>query len=181
MTHKSFLFYFTDTSWKLRKKLYLNHRDGKSYPLINLHGKCLAVETAGTKSPADNGAKIIQAECNPSEEGQLWKYDQEKQILCNNWSKCLSLPLDNNQQRSNSDVFHWDLIEGENRQKWTAWNTGQFNNNGSWCLAFEGNSNSHGVRAKTGNCNDLEDGQLWSFARYFLYFVLISKSLLLSY
>ena len=140
----------------------LNHRDGRSYLLINKHGKCLAVETTGIVSPADNGAKIIQADCNPSEKGQLWKYDQEKDSLCNDWRKCLSLPFELSGDGT-SDVFQWDLIEGKQSQQWAALNTGQFLN-GGWCLAFEGNSNAHGVRAKTEYCNDNENGQMWSFA-----------------
>ncbi len=47
----------------------LSYLDEKSHPLMNKHGKCLAVKTTGIKSPAENGVKIFQADCNPSEKG----------------------------------------------------------------------------------------------------------------
>ncbi len=129
---------------------------------MSKHGKCLAVETTSAIKPSENGAKIIQADCDPSEKGQLWKWDRMKSLLCNDWSKCISLPFNLSQGRT-SNVFQWEIIDGEKHQKWVAINTGQFLNFG-WCLAFEGNSNDHGVRAKTEYCNDNENGQIWSFA-----------------
>ena len=131
---------------------------------MNNHGKCLAVETTGTIKPSENGAKIIQADCDPSEKGQLWTWDRMKKLLCNDWNKCLSVPF-NLGGGLTKDVFHWDLIKDERRQQWAALSTHQFVNVGS-CLAFEGNSDAHGVRAITNYCKDSDKGQIWTFAWY---------------
>ncbi len=91
----------------------LGHLDGKSYLLMNKHGKCLAVETTGIKNPAENGAKLIQANCNPLEKGQLWKWNRKLELLCNEWNKCLSVPFNLNFGSRASFVFHWDLNQSD--------------------------------------------------------------------
>lgn len=117
----------------------------------------------GTIKPSENGAKIIQADCDPLEKGQLWKWDRIENRLCNDWAKCLSLPFDHPEGKT-SELFQWDIIDREKSQIWIALSENQFLNIMGWCLAFEENSDSHEVRAKTDYCNDQEKGQIWSFA-----------------
>ena len=145
----------------------LSYFDGKSHPLMNKHGKCLAVETTGVKSPVENGAKLIQANCNPIEKGQFWKWDRKLELLCNEWNKCLSVPFKLNFGSRASFVFHWDFYQsnGVALKKWLVKDTAQFIHMG-FCLAIEGNSDSHGVGAITEICNSESKSQIWSFALY---------------
>ncbi len=131
---------------------------------MNENGKCLAVETTGTINPAENGAKIIQATCDPSENGQLWKHDQRTQRLCNEWKKCLSIPFNVRLDVVIPfDLVQWEPVDGQTRQKWP-----QFDNqflSGGMCLAFQGDVNSAG--AKLGYCynrkGSKEKGTTWKF------------------
>lgn len=115
--------------------------------LKNGNGKCLAVETTGTINPNENGAKIIQANCDPSENGQRWEYDQGKELLCNAWKKCVSIPFDRRTDLvSTTNPFvlvQWDPVDGEKRQKWY-WRNNQFLSIGM-CLTFQGDTNSPGA------------------------------------
>jgi len=126
---------------------------------MNKHGKCLAVETVGKSNPSENGAKIVQSTSNPTEKGQLWKYDQRKFTICNDWNKCLSLPFIYKNGKTS------DLIADEQDHIWMASNTNQFIILG-FCLAFEGNSDGNGVTAITNYCNESEKGQIGSFVQY---------------
>ena len=132
---------------------------------MNGHGKCLAVETTGKIKPSENGAKIVQSTCNPTEKGQLWKYDKRKGLLCNDWNKCLSIPFSHDSRKTTDIVFQWDVMAEEEHQIWRAINTNQFVNLG-FCLAFEGNSDGNGPRAVTNYCNENEKEQTWSFIQY---------------
>lgn len=120
---------------KFRQEKSLNPSSG--YVLMNDNGNCLAVETTGTINPDANGAKIIQANCDPSQKGQLWKYDKQTQMLCNGWGKCLSIPFN---VRLDAvipfDLIQWDPVDGQIRQKWSQLNN-QFYSTGM-CLAFPG-------------------------------------------
>jgi len=151
--------------FKVVRTVSLRHSEGKSYPLMNGHGKCLAVETTGKIKPFENGAKIVQSTCNPTEKGQLWKYDEQKRLLCNDWNKCLSIPF-NHSFGKTSDFFQWDLIAGEKRQNWRPSNNNQLKAFVGFSLAIEGNSDGNGIRAFTNNCNANEKGQIWSFVQY---------------
>ena len=134
---------------------------------MNKHGKCLAVETTGIKHPAENGAKLIQANCNPLEKGQLWKWNRKLELLCNEWNKCLSVPFKLNFGSRASFVFHWDLNQSDEvpLKKWVLKDNAQFLHMG-YCLSVEGNSGAHGVLAMTELCNTDNKGQIWSFAWY---------------
>ena len=134
---------------------------------MNKHGKCLAVETTGIKNPAENGAKLIQANCNPLEKGQLWKWNRKLELLCNEWNKCLSVPFNLNFGNRASFVFHWDLNQSNEvpLKKWVLKDTAQFLHMG-YCLSVEGNSGAHGALAMTELCDTEIKGQIWSFAWY---------------
>lgn len=99
----------------MNRKISLDHTDGRSYPLKNNHGKCLAVSTTGPKKTSENGAKIIQADCNPLEKGQLWKIDNNK--ICNDWNKCVTVPIEW-ENNMNYEIFQWEYIDGDHRQEW---------------------------------------------------------------
>lgn len=134
---------------------------------MNDHGKCLAVETTGKIHPSGNGAKIVQSTCNPYEKGQLWKYDEKSNSLCNDWNKCISTPLHLKGGKADK-VFHSTFVDWETHQKWTLGSTkykGMFINLG-WCLAIEKNSDASDTRAITKTCKPGEKGITWSFAQY---------------
>ena len=140
----------------------MDHAFEVSLLLQNKHGKCLGIETKGKRNPSENGAKVVQANCNPSEKGQLWKWDTNTNFLCNDWLKCISVSFNQGGYRA-YDLFHWDTIIGVTKyQKWNVVNSVQFQN-GGWCLASENNSDDPGVPAITAKCNDEEEGQMWSF------------------
>jgi len=111
----------------LGKRIPLEHKEETSYLLRHHLGKCLAVSTTGRKKNSDNGAKIIISECNPSEKGQLWKlitfnYTSRGRILevsnlCNEWDKCLTVDFEWSKGYT-SNIFHWENIDGEERQIW---------------------------------------------------------------
>ncbi len=132
--------------------------------LMNDNGKCLAVETTGTINPAENGAKIIQAKCDPSEKGQLWKYDQGTQLLCNDWGKCLSIPFDVSLDKGIIfNLIQWEPVDGQHRQKWFQLSN-QIRSIGM-CLAFRAYNNPPG--AILGYCykrdGSQENGTMWNF------------------
>ncbi len=159
-----FNFLNAGANFKVVRILPLDHNEGKSYPLMNKHGKCLAVETTGNINPSENGATIVQSTCNPTEKGQLWKYDQRKFTICNDWNKCLSIPLSNEGWKT-VDVFQWDRHAGRT-QLWIAIYGNQFSMAG-FCLTSEGNSDAaERVRAVTNSCDAKEKGQIWSFVQY---------------
>lgn len=146
----------------LTDKLPLPHPFDTYFPLMNTNGKCLAVETTGTIKPSENGAKIIQADCNPSEKGQRWKWDRKNETLCNEWNKCISSPF-NQKWGQTFDVFHWDLADPKNcSQIWLLSNVGKIVHS-RLCLTFKGNSDAHGAKAFTDFCNI---AKIWSFYRY---------------
>jgi len=155
---------YAGPDFKVVRTLPLDHAEGTSYPLMNKHGKCLAVETTGKVRPYENGAKIVQSTCNPTERGQLWKYDTEKLLLCNDWKKCLTFPF-NLEWGPTSDVFQWDRISREKHQQWD----GRFGAHRflifGYCLEIEGNSDGNGQRAITRMCGYGEKGQTWSFVQ----------------
>lgn len=146
----------------LTHKVSLQHPLNEYFPLMNTNSKCLAVETTGHIKPSENGAKIIQADCNPSEKGQRWKRDRENQAICNDWNKCISSAF-NQSWGPTFDVFHWDRIDPKNSsQLWLLSNTGEIIHYG-FCLTFKENSDIHGAKAFTDFCNI---GKIWSFYRY---------------
>lgn len=57
--------------------------------MVNFHGKCLAVFDDHNV----NGVKIVQADCDPSQRGQLWIQEPDSNLLCNGWGKCLFMPV----------------------------------------------------------------------------------------
>ncbi len=110
------------------KKIPLEHKDENSYLLRHNTGKCLAVSTTGLKRDSDDGAKIILSDCNPFEKGQLWKLitfkytsrgeTSEASNLCNEWEKCLTVDF-KWYSGYTSNIFHWENIDGEERQMWS--------------------------------------------------------------
>lgn len=133
-----------------------------SSQLKNKNGKCLAVCTNGTKSPADNGAKVIQSYCNSQEKGQFWRVMGDH--LCNGWNKCLSLQNNTDQKHSNSGVIiHTDLNTDSWLQKWKFENPGRILNNRGRCLGVYFNPDSSNGEVKIEKCNSSNKGQWWSF------------------
>jgi len=131
---------------------------------MNKHGKCLAVETTARIKPSENGAKIVQSTCNPTEKGQLWKYDKHISAVCNDWNKCLAIPIGRKYERA-SAIFQWDLFSGEKHQIWALHNINHFANLGN-CLSIDGTSDHNGLNAITYYCHDVNDkGQFWSFVQ----------------
>jgi len=149
----------TTIALELNKKIRLDHPDGRSYPLKNKNGKCLAVSTAGDKKASENGAKIIQSNCNPLEKGQMWKW--EGKHLCNDWGKCLSVAKKT--PGGKSYVFQRDFNGSEKHQKWTGLKKMGLLINMDSCLSIVGNSDVNGEEAITEACNEKENGQVWSF------------------
>ena len=143
----------------MNKKIRLDHTDGRSYPLKNKNGKCLAVSTAGDKKASENGAKIIQSDCNPFDKGKMWKW--EGKHLCNDWGKCLSVP--NKTHGGKYNVFQWEYHGSDKHQKWAVLKKMGLLINMDSCLSIVENSYVSGAEAIIEACNEKENGQVWSF------------------
>ncbi len=144
----------------MTKKISLGHTDGRSYPLKNNHGKCLAASSTGGQMPSENGTKIIQSNCNPLEKGQMWKWVGKH--LCNDWGKCLSASPIRTPSGAFS-VFQLDFNGNDKHQKWNGLKKKGLLINTDSCLGIAGNSDVIGAEARTDACNEKENGQVWSF------------------
>lgn len=122
----------------MNRNIPLDHTDGRSYPLKNSLGKCLAVSTTGSQKPSENGAKLIQADCNPLEKGQLWKIINNK--ICNDWKKCVTVPIQW-EKNMKYEIFHWEYIDGDHRQEWSPMARRQVFLHLGWCLSVNVESN----------------------------------------
>jgi len=121
---------------------------------------CLAVMTTKTKKSEENGAKIIQANCDPSKKGQNWKWENRGGVnrLCNAWDKCLF----NMNFGRNSNIQHLQRIPCI-RQHWHQNNNPGLIKNDFFCLAVDKDSKAHGAAIITTDCNPAEKGQIWAF------------------
>lgn len=117
------------------------------------------MNTNGEIDPSENGARIIQSECNVAEKGQLWQLKENR--LCNDWDKCISTPLKQD-HGSRTFVIQWDPIKEEKRQIWKATHTNKLLN-GGYFLGISDDSNKVGAEAKTVYYNEKEKGQVWYF------------------
>ena len=118
--------------------------------LKNGHGKCLAVDTTNFDS-SENGALIIQSNCNPTEKGQLWKLVQNKyQNLCNAWNKCLSPPLNYAHGDITSSLIQDEKKDSPN-QHWIFINGNKVYNNGR-CLSSKKNSGNERAALISDSC-----------------------------
>lgn len=149
-----------------------NHRDRRSYLLRNEHGKCLAVKTTASKKSNEAMATIVQSNCNPLENGQLWKFNPLN-LLCNEWEKCLTVFSVNPETKTHIFMFQddpiHDLAEERQSQKWfgtgvrTQLRSALFN----YCLGVVENSGANGAMTTLAPCTKSgEKGQLWHFAWY---------------
>jgi len=180
-TGKSFLpnvssnsdFYSTTTVIELSKKIPggLTYKEGKSYPLKNELGKCLAVSKLGSKEPSENGAKLIVADCNPSEKGQLWKWNVNNRF-CNDWNKCITIYPEWKRVYTDN-ITQWDNDDGKPFQFWlpgpliAGIGGSQLANQYGWCLSnAQIISNQVEVSATVELCDVRKKGQLWSFYLY---------------
>ncbi len=81
--------------------------------------------------------------------------------LCNDWNKCLSIPLNS----TPGDITS-SLIQDDNKfsthQRWGFLNGIQLYNNGR-CLASKRNSGNDRTPLITDSCNSLHEGQKWFF------------------
>jgi len=149
-----------------------NHRDGRSYLQRNEHGKCLAVQSTDIKKPNEDMATIVQSDCNPLENGQLWKFNPSN-LLCNEWRKCLTVFSVNPETKTQIFMFQddpqYDLTEQSQSQKWygtgvrTQLRSALFN----YCLDISDNSGTNGAMTTIAPCTKSGGkGQLWHFAWY---------------
>lgn len=128
--------------------------------LVNKHGQCLAVNTKEDIGPSLNGARIIQSDCNSSERGQIWKRNGDR--ICNDWNKCISTPLQQKSGTKTSIVIHRDLNHEDQHQQFRETNENHLINLGN-CLGIKDDADYPGAEAKTGFCNEKENGQIWQF------------------
>ena len=143
------------------KRFPLNHKLDKTLLVRNNHGKCLAVDTHGERNPAENGAKIVQSDCNFSEKGQRWKIQNNR--VCNDWNKCITTSFE---YKSGSITFivHWDPVNDERRQMWSVSGKNHFYNIGH-LLGISKDSDKTGAEAITDYSDERKKGQFW----YFMY------------
>jgi len=138
----------------------LESKDSSFRQLKNGHGMCLAVETNGFINPSQNGALIIQSDCNSSEKGQYWKVTNDFH-LCNQWNKCLSIAL-NDKPGKITPIIIQDEHKNSEHQDWVHGNNGILYNKGR-CLAIENNKRNKGAAVQSNSCNFGLEGQIWTF------------------
>ncbi len=141
-------------------KQVLEPKDGFRQ-LKNGHGMCLAVENDGVISPSENGALIIQSDCNQLEKGQHWKLTNDYH-LCNRWNKCLSIPLNTTPGDITSSIIQDEYHQNSEHQNWKHGKSGILFNNGR-CLSTIKNRRNKGTGVQSYECNFQLEGQIWTF------------------
>ena len=130
-----------------------------SYLLKNQPGKCLELITNGTNQTG-NEVTIIQSNCNPQRNGQLWKLIEDH--ICNDFDKCLSLPIDWNPENVTLGIILSDRDIHSRLLKWKFEGSGYIVNQ-YHCLEVFLDSEADGAEIKMGRCGSGRKSQSWYF------------------